>query len=193
MDEKTQIHKRRRRRKRQKREQYIKIGIGLLALSVMIGVGLLAKSCNKAKKDSGKDTIETAAQPDRTAEKEREKRQQILTEADRIAAGYDYDGAISLIQSYQDYEAYQELTEAISGYETKKAECVPVNIEEVTHVFYHSLVVDPERAFANQENDRQAKGNNQWMATIDEFNKITQSMYDKGYVCLLYTSDAADE
>lgn len=177
-----QIHKMRRKWKQQKREQYIKIIIGLLMFLVLVGAIGLIKSCNKEKKDSDKEAIETAAQPDKTKEIEQEKRQQLLAKADKIAAGYDYDGAISLIQSYQDYEAYTEMTEAISIYENKKAECVPVNIEEVTHVFYHSLVVDPERAFANQDNDRQAKGNNQWMATIDEFNKITQSMYDKGYV-----------
>lgn len=179
---KRQIHKKQRKWEQQKKEQYIKIGMGLLVLSAMIGLLVLVKSCNKEKKASGKDAVEATTQPQTAAEMEKEKRQQLLTEADRIAAGYDYDGAIALIQSYHDYKEYQELTEAISGYESKKAECVSVNIEEVTHVFYHSLVVDPERAFANQESDRQAKGNNQWMATIDEFNKITQSMYDKGYV-----------
>ena len=178
MNESKQIHKKRRRRKQQKREQYIKIIMGLLIFLVMIGLVGVIKSCNKEKKDSDKKAIETAAQPNKSEETKKEERQQLLAKADRIAAGYDYDGAISLIQSYQDYEAYTDMTEAISIYESKKAECVPVNIEEVTHIFYHSLVVDPERAFANQDSDRQAKGNNQWMATIDEFNKIIQSMYD---------------
>ena len=47
---------------------------------------------------------------------------------------------------------------------------------------YHSLVVDPQRAFANQATDNQAVGNNQWMTTVSEFNKITQEMYDRGFV-----------
>ena len=82
----------------------------------------------------------------------------------------------------QGYERDTELTAKISDYEAKKAACVPVNIDEVTHVFYHSLVVDPELAFANQDTNPQAVGNNQWMTTVEEFNKITQAMYDRGYV-----------
>ena len=42
--------------------------------------------------------------------------------------------------------------------------------------------MDEERAFGNQANDNQCIGNNQWMTTIDEFNAITQEMYDRGYV-----------
>lgn len=103
-------------------------------------------------------------------------------EADRLAASYDYDGAIELLQSVEDYSTDTQLQEKVTEYETTKASCVPVNIDEVTHIFYHSLVVDPERAFANQDTNPQAVGNNQWMTTVDEFNKITQEMYDRGYV-----------
>ena len=42
------------------------------------------------------------------------------------------------------------MTGAIADYEARKAECVPVNIDEVTHVFYHSLVVDPIKCFSNR-------------------------------------------
>lgn len=114
-----------------------------------------------------------------TPEQERER---IILEADSFALSYDYDVAIAMIQSYADYENYEEMTQAIANYETQKANCVPVKIEEVTHIFYHSLVVDPIRAFGNQEHDRQCIGNNQWMTTISEFQKITQEMYDRDYV-----------
>lgn len=107
---------------------------------------------------------------------------QLITDADRLAASYDYDAAIALIQTYENYEEDTRFTDKIAEYEATKATCVPVNIKEVTHIFYHSLVVDPERAFANQDTNPQAVGNNQWMTTISEFEKITQEMYDRGYV-----------
>ncbi len=66
-------------------------------------------------------------------------------------------------------------------YEATKASCVPVNIDQVTHIFYHSLVVDPDKCFGNPD-DPLTAGFNQWMTTVSEFNKITQSMYDNGYV-----------
>lgn len=105
-----------------------------------------------------------------------------IEEAEYLAATYAYDDAIKELKTIKDYETKEEVQELIAKIEEEKAACVPVNIEEVTHVFYHSLVVDPERAFANQETDNQAVGNNQWMTTISEFNKITQEMYDRGYV-----------
>ena len=106
----------------------------------------------------------------------------VLNEAEFLALSYDYDSAIEILKSYETYEEDTRFIDKIAEYEDIKASCVPVNIKEVTHIFYHSLVVDPERAFANQEKNPQAAGNNQWMTTISEFQKITQEMYDRGYV-----------
>lgn len=107
---------------------------------------------------------------------------EIVEQAEVLALSYDYEGAIALLKGIKGYEADQELKEKISDYEKQRENCEPVNMDEVTHVFYHSLVVDPERAFANQDTDPQAVGNNQWMTTVSEFNKIVQEMYDRGYV-----------
>lgn len=49
----------------------------------------------------------------------------------------------------------------------------------MTRVFYHILIKDPSKAF---DGDYKEADYNQVMTTIDEFNKITQTMYDKGYV-----------
>ncbi len=111
-----------------------------------------------------------------------ETRLALLNDAERLALSYDYDAAIEMIESYEGYENYEDMTAAIQNYTDIKATCVPVNLEEVTHIFYHTLVVDPIRSFGNQENDPQCIGNNQWMTTISEFEKITQEMYDRGYV-----------
>ena len=110
------------------------------------------------------------------------RRQEILDQAQRLADSYDYDAAINLLQSMEEFETDETVRKKLEEFEEIKASCVPVDINEVTHIFYHTLVVDPERAFANQENDRQAVGNNQWMTTVSEFEKITQEMYDRGYV-----------
>ena len=109
------------------------------------------------------------------AEKER-----VMAEADRLAMSYDYDGAIALIQSIEGEEPDAQLYAKIQKYEEEKAKLVPVNIDEVTHIFYHSLIVDPELGFKG--NDSIAAGFKQWMTTVDEFNKITQTMYDNGYI-----------
>ena len=109
-------------------------------------------------------------------------RQEVLEQAERMAASYDYDGAIALLTAAEGYETDSGMQERAAAYGAVKETCVPVSMEEVTHVFYHSLVVDPDRAFSGQDTDPQAAGNNQWMTTIREFEKITQEMYDRGYV-----------
>lgn len=202
-------------RKRNRRKAYKKYfgnrrRMVMLLTLVVIGIGLSVSILviDKKEKEKENNTVETIAdpaveeieeqkEPVEEPEQTREEPQAgpmetTLQEADLLAAGYDYDGAIEKIKSYPGYEDSEDLTAAIADYEARKAECVPVNISEVTHVFYHTLVVDPEKAFANQDTNPQAVGNNQWMTTIEEFNKITQTMYDEGYV-LVDLHDIAEE
>jgi hypothetical protein len=49
----------------------------------------------------------------------------------------------------------------------------------VSHIFFHSLVVDPERAFADPES---GAGYLDYMVTQSEFTAVLQQLYDKGYV-----------
>lgn len=107
-------------------------------------------------------------------------RQTILDEAAYLAATYDYDGAMEKLNSIPNAAQDPEISAKLAEYQATKDSCVAVNPEEVTHIFYHSLVVDPDRGFAGS--DSIAAGFKQWMTTVDEFNKITQTMYDNGYV-----------
>lgn len=103
----------------------------------------------------------------------------VIEQADRLAAMYDYDKALELVQSQPDYESDSNLQEAALRYQQQKKACVEYPIEEITHVFYHTLIKDTARAF---DGDAKEAGYNQVMTTVEEFNKITQSMYEKGYV-----------
>ena len=103
-----------------------------------------------------------------------------MEQAEYLAATYDYDGAIETLNGVEGAADDPEITAKIAEYQATKDSCVPVNMDEVTHIFYHSLIVDPDRGFAGD--DSIAAGFKQWMTTVDEFNKITQAMYDNGYV-----------
>ena len=122
----------------------------------------------------------TEKQTESETEKNDAKVQQLVTQADALAATYDYSGAIKLLKASDDYEQNTELQKKVSEYKALKDACVAIKPEEVTHIFYHSLVVDPSKAF---DPDKAGyDGWQQWMTTVTEFDKITQSMYDKGYV-----------
>ena len=106
-----------------------------------------------------------------------------IAEARLLAAGYDYDGAIDLLKSVDSYESNTEIMAAIQEFETTKASCVAVDVTTVPHIFYHSLLNDTTRAFdVSVLGQSQVDGMNAWMTTVEEFDKITQTMYDNGYV-----------
>ena len=96
-----------------------------------------------------------------------------------MAQQYDYDGAIALLKEQKDFDSNSEMQEAVKEYESQKAQCVAWPVDKVTHVFYHTLIYDTDKAF---DGDSDSGGYNQVMTTVEEFKKITQSMYDKGFV-----------
>ncbi|MCD8122760.1 MAG: polysaccharide deacetylase [Clostridiales bacterium] len=102
-----------------------------------------------------------------------------IVAARRLAAGYDYDAALDLLRSVDGYEDDPVLMQELAGYEAAREALIPVTVTEVTHVFFHSLIWDPAKAF---DGEADQDGYNQVMTTVDEFRKIIQSMYDKGYV-----------
>ena len=48
------------------------------------------------------------------------------------------------------------------------------------HIFFHSLVADPARAFVKNLDSK--RNFETWMVTVDEYRKILQSLYDRNYV-----------
>ena len=60
----------------------------------------------------------------------------------------------------------------------------------VEHLFFHPVIAYPELAF---DGDNQANGLDDFMVTVDEYNKILQSVYDKGYVLVDINSIWSEE
>ena len=92
-------------------------------------------------------------------------------------------GVSALLQGIPSYETSAEITAAIAEFENAKNACVAIDVTTVPHIFYHSLINDTDRAF-NVEvlGQSEVDGMNAWMTTVEEFDKITQTMYDNGYV-----------
>ena len=115
----------------------------------------------------------------------------LYRQAKHAANQYDYDKAISLLQGSDTYETSEKFQHAVKVYQKKKDSCVSWPLDQVTHVFYHTLIRDTGKAF---DGDYKTGDYDQVMTTIDEFNQITQSMYDKGYVMVsIYDMATADE
>ncbi len=115
---------------------------------------------------------------------------QLIADADLLAEQYDYDAACALLKSCTTYETDTEMQGAVSGYESLQASCVAYPVDQVTHVFFHTLIKDAAKAF---DGDEYEAGYNQYMVTIREFNSIIEQMYEKGYVMVSLEDMAAPQ
>ena len=106
----------------------------------------------------------------------------LIADADFIAAGYDYAKAIDLLQSYEYYDQVPELAAKVSAYQDLDSQLeVYAHPETVTHIFFHSLIVDTARAF---DGDVDESGYHTYMTTVSEFEAMMESMYERGYVLI---------
>lgn len=114
----------------------------------------------------------------------------IEIEAENLVATYDFNGAIEILKEIEDYEQDETVLSLISDYEAQRDACVvwPDN-SQISHLFVHSLIVDTERAFSKYSS--QPVGYNQYMTTVEEFNKMLEQMYERGYV-LVSVHDMAE-
>lgn len=104
-----------------------------------------------------------------------------LAEATACAEEMDYEKAIEWLDSVPEETACDSrVIQAKITCQQKRSE-----MEEYTgsvpHIFFHSLIVDTERAF---DGDAMEEGYNDWMTTVGEFQAMLESMYEKGYVLI---------
>lgn len=173
--------------KRMLRKYWPPIRFGLICLALLLavifavsGVINLIKGGVSNKDQDSLNNVDESSEETISAEEKLHMAEEISEKAEKMAVGYDYLGAIELIQSFEYYEEYSFLTTAITEYNTLDSQLISYpDMDKVTHIFFHSLIVDTDRAF---DGDADQKGYNQYMTTIDEFWKILESMYDKGFV-----------
>ncbi len=101
----------------------------------------------------------------------------LANRADIMAAQYNYDAAIDILNKAP--MQVDNKVERIERYEKERDSCVEWDVTETYHIFFHTLVYDTSLAFDGDENEA---GYNQVMTTVDEFNKMIEIMYERGYV-----------
>lgn len=150
-----------------------------LALSLILG--------NSVYVPAAEDTGETAAQETAgTEETQAEQTEEAAVSSDTVLlnaqimyAQYNYDAAIQYLKSQPDFDVNKDYMDLAAKCQVAKGSLVEYPLEQITHVFFHTLIKDTSKAF---DGDSDEAGYNQMMTTIDEFNRIIQILYDKGYV-----------
>ena len=153
----------------------------VLGVSILVLIVIIVKVIPQNIRNSQKNT--KTEQSQEVSGKKEKKKDKNIEQAKLLAMGYDYDGAINLLKSVKNYKENTVITKLIKQFEEQKAACVPVDVNAVPHIFYQSFINDTERAFIVSVLGKNAvDGMNAWMTTVEEFDRITQQMYDNGYV-----------
>ncbi len=178
------LRKKRRKVRFQRRLHYFVIFL-IVALIVVGGIVLVTLLLYHARSvERAEEAAEEAALQGAVVELDEENligtgAEADYEEAERLAEMYDYDGAIEYLKNSEYYDEYAEISGLAAAYESEKEELVAWAPEDVTHIFFQALIVDPARAF---DGDANAESYNQYNVTVDEFSRIMNAMYDEGYV-----------
>lgn len=172
--------------KRLLRKYWPPIRFALIILAALTIIILCISGIVKAIRRSNTNNQNTFQQTETTQESTLSQAEiealadELIADADFIAAGYDYQRAIEMLKTFEYYSQVSELAARVQEYESLDSQLVSYpKMSQITHVFFHSLIVDTARAFDGEYTD---DGYNLYMTTVDEFNAMLQQMYDRGYV-----------
>lgn len=99
--------------------------------------------------------------------------------AKQQAAGYDYTAALRTLHGISSKPAVQ-LTDSIKKQQSKAHAWK--QMDEIPHLFFHSLIVDPQQAF---HAGNRTQGYRDYMVTLHEFTAMLPQLRKRGYVLVL--------
>ena len=182
----------RRRRKKSKlqifKEAYLPAILAVLTLVMILSfcVGALGNAIDRKKmNDEAKASSEAAAE----AEEERVaiEASRIMDDAKLLAAGYDYDMAIDVLDSFTgNMDDYPEMVSLKSEYVNAMSKLIHwSDPNAIPNLSFHVLIEDPARAFADKELGGMYNRN---FVTTEEFSRILEHLYANGYVLVDFDS-----
>lgn len=183
--------RRERQRQRKRKAMIMRLTVvGVLALVLILCIGGVVWGVKRSSQKKEQEKVQQE-QAKKEADEKQRKLEDTVARAERLAMGYDYDGAIKLLQTEAKEDSAAQAK--IGEYEAARSKLVEADVETIPHVFFHILVADPSITWNLSGADEYKIGDyNQVMTTIDEFKGILQQMYDRGYV-LVRIHDMVEE
>lgn len=182
-DSSRQAMERKWRKKRRQRRFLLKVGClsaVLIALVAAVwGVSVGVRHSNE--KRSEKKAVREAQI--RAEEEALENRKALLVQAELLATQYDYEGALELIKSVENYEQDADLVAVAAKYSAAKSSLITVDAGSVQHLFFRPLIYDYDRAFnVTLQGQSTVDTLKAWTLTVEEFQRVLNQMYENGYV-----------
>lgn len=139
-------------------------------LSALAAASLLLAGCQPSEGRTNGDGTEHASS------RETLDGDQLIAAAQRRAAQYDYDAALDLVDDLDSGPA-SETAQRIT--QQREEAVVWEDNATIPHLFIHSLIVDPDRAFASEAS---GEGYADYMVTLEEFTELLAELYARDYV-----------
>jgi len=182
----------RRRRKKSKlqifKEAYLPTVLACLSLVLILVfcAGAIGNAIDR-KRVNDKAALESEQAAASEAERVAQEAEAIMDQAEVMAAGYNYEGAIGLLDSFsgkiEDYPDMVTMKSEFVDAQSKLVEWRDPN--SIPNLAFHVLIADPARAFADQQYGGKYNRN---FVTIAEFSKILEQLYINGYVLVDFDS-----
>lgn len=155
------------------------LGVTFLMILVFI-FGSAGRAIANLRND--RDPLDSTEEAGKTKDElEAEEVKLLLADADALATGYDYDGAIAKLNTFTGNRSkYPEIDTALSEY--NKAISTLIEYKDpgaIPNLSFHVLIADPSRAFVNQSLSGKYNMN---FVTVEEFERILEQLYANGYV-----------
>ncbi len=175
-----------RRKKRTKvqvfKETYLPVviaGAALLLIVIFI-VGSITRAVQKNKYEKEASIASASAAAEEQARLDSEAKS-LLAQAEALAAGYDYTGAIAVLDSFSgDLSKYTSLNDKIIEYEAAQKSMVAWDDpSQIVNLSFQLLIADPARGFSHETYGYSINRN---FITTVEFTKILQQLYNNGYI-----------
>ena len=164
------------------KETYLPVLIAGVAL-ILIIVFIIGSITRAVQKNKAEAAASIAASSSFAAEEARleQAAKDLMAQADVLMAGYDYQGAIALLNTFEgDISKFPTLNDKILECEAAQKTLVSwSDPNQIPNLSFQLLVADPGRGF---NHDTYGYSINRNFITTEEFTKILQQLYDNGYI-----------
>ena len=179
-----------RRRKKLSKERIIKevyLPPIIAGLALILIITFISGAISRAVKAKQDQENALAASNEASSSALQQEAEMLMAEAEALAQVYNYEAAIAKLDSFSgEISKFQGMMDMYNTYTQAKDKVVAFeDFASIPNLSFHGLIADPSRAFIDETFGKSYNTN---YVTIDEFSKILQQLYDKGYVLVNFNS-----
>ncbi len=186
------IRRKKREKKRIFKEVYLPAIIAGAALFLILSfiVGSVSNALTVKKNKQSAAQVEAQQQANAAGVAEQEFKR-LIAEAETMVVGYDYEGAIALLDSYSgtNDKFAQQVTAKKAELVNEQKQLVELkDVSSIPNLSFHVLMADASRACNKDVSGDLAGSYNKNFVSVEEFTRILNQLYASNYVLVDFNS-----